>query len=336
MTEKIMEGIYRIEAPLPGNPLRSINSYLILGSDRNLLIDTGFSHQACRNAIVEGFRQIGAQISDTDIFLTHLHADHSGLAAELAGNGGKIYCSEQDGSIVNLLASQEYWDEMDVVFSRHGMPDMEEDPVKGIHPGKLFGGKERIDFSFVKDGDIIRLGKYCLRCVLTPGHTPGHMCLYDEQEQLLFSGDHILGDITPVISVERGMERPLSLYLDSLERIGRLEIKTILTGHRGSIQKPYQRIEQLKKHHESRAKEIVKILTAAESSMNAYEIAAEMTWKMPKEKWSEISRQQRWFATGEAMAHLLYLQEKGAVSCVLKDNLFRFFIEKTEGPGDAL
>lgn len=332
MVEKIMEGIYRILVPLSGNPLGSLNSYLILAAPgRNLLIDTGFNHPSCRNAILEAFRQLGARFSDTDIFLTHLHADHSGLAAELAEEETKIYCSEQDGRIINLFASQAYWEDMSAVFSKHGMPDIEQDKKKEAHPGKLFGGRKEINFTFVKDNDMICVGKHRLRCVWTPGHSPGHMCLYDEKEKLLFSGDHILGDITPVITVEKGMERPLSLYLKSLERVRKLEISNVLTGHRGRLENAYRRIEELQSHHESRLREIIDILTSEKRPMNAYEVAAKMAWRVADDKWEDLPRQQRWFATGEAMAHLIYLQENGIASRFFREDRYHYFLGNSTG-----
>lgn len=201
-----MENIYRIEVPLPDNPLKSLNSYLITGKERNLLIDTGFNREECLRAIQEAFEEVNASLSDTDFFITHLHADHSGLVAKLAGDDSKVYCSPADGALVNLLHDPDYWDEMMELFGRHGMPEPEEDVHKGEHPGRKFNGRKNIDFAFVQDGDAISVGDYRFRCIMTPGHTPGHICLYDEEKQILFSGDHILGDITPVISISQAAE----------------------------------------------------------------------------------------------------------------------------------
>ncbi len=51
MTECISEGLYRIPVPLPGNPLRELNSYLLRGRERSLLIDTGFRQEEGRRAL---------------------------------------------------------------------------------------------------------------------------------------------------------------------------------------------------------------------------------------------------------------------------------------------
>ena len=70
--------IYRLEIPLPGNPLRAVNSYVIKGGERNLIIDTGMNREECREAIDAGLRELGIDLEITDLFITHMHADHPG------------------------------------------------------------------------------------------------------------------------------------------------------------------------------------------------------------------------------------------------------------------
>ena len=76
MVTQVAPNLYRIPVPLPGNPLRNLNAYLIRG-DRNLLVDTGFRQEECRTALKAGLAELGVDMADTDIFLTHLHSDHS-------------------------------------------------------------------------------------------------------------------------------------------------------------------------------------------------------------------------------------------------------------------
>ena len=58
MTECISEGLYRIPVPLPGNPLRELNSYLLRGRERSLLIDTGFRQEEGRRALFAGLAEL--------------------------------------------------------------------------------------------------------------------------------------------------------------------------------------------------------------------------------------------------------------------------------------
>ena len=79
MAEQIVEDLWRLDIPLVGNPLKNLNSYLITGQ-RSLLIDTGFRQEPCREAMERQLAEVGVDRDRMDIFLTHLHSDHTGLA----------------------------------------------------------------------------------------------------------------------------------------------------------------------------------------------------------------------------------------------------------------
>ncbi len=83
MAEEIARGLYRLQIPLPENPLKSLNSYVIKGPGRNLIIDTGLNRQECMDAMQAGLKEIGIDLRETDFFITHLHADHFGLVSSL-------------------------------------------------------------------------------------------------------------------------------------------------------------------------------------------------------------------------------------------------------------
>ena len=88
------------------NPLKCLNSYVILDERRSLVIDTGFRMPECREALTAGLAELGVDMRRADIFLTHLHSDHSGLASELASPGSKIYITREDGRRIDeILAS---------------------------------------------------------------------------------------------------------------------------------------------------------------------------------------------------------------------------------------
>lgn len=59
MTEFILPGLYRIPVPLPGNPLKELNAYVLRGEERSVLIDTGFRQQECRKALFAGLEELG-------------------------------------------------------------------------------------------------------------------------------------------------------------------------------------------------------------------------------------------------------------------------------------
>ncbi len=311
MVEEILSGLYRIEVPLPKNPLKVLNSYVIKADGRSLIIDTGMNREECRSVILSGLEELKVDLNRTDFFITHMHADHSGLVSTLATGTSKVYAGQPDADIINHAAENSSWEKQTDYARRNGFPEDELQKAIENHPGRKYGVGRRIDFQIMKDGDPMSIGDYSFRCIKTPGHTRGHLCLYEPAKRLFISGDHILFDITPNISSWTDETNPLDDYLASLDRVYDLDVALTLPGHR-SISKNFKgRIEELKHHHQVRADEVLSILKTGKQ--NAYEVASQMTWDMSYKYWSQFPPSQKWFATGEAVAHLKYLEEEGRV-----------------------
>ncbi|MDR2157338.1 MAG: MBL fold metallo-hydrolase [Clostridiales Family XIII bacterium] len=308
-------GVYRILVPLPKNPLRFLNAYLIRGDaahgGRNLLIDTGFNRPECETVLRGALKALNADPGGTDIFVTHLHSDHCGLMKKMASAGSRIYCSKADGDLINYATTPAYWEELDGIYAHYGYPSRGKTNMEN-HPGWEYNVREKVNFIPVDEGQTMEYGGYTLRSVWTPGHTPGHMCLYDGSKQLLFCADHVLDDITPNITVEVGMDNPLRLYLDSLGKVETLDVRTALTGHRRSPDSFRKRIAELRAHHIARLEELIGILGTR--AMNAYEAAAAMHWDVSFDRWEDFPLSQKWFAAGEAIAHLQYLYGEGRIN----------------------
>lgn len=316
---EVLQNIFLIEVPLPRNPLKALNAYVMKGPQRNLIIDTGMNREECRSVMFKALDELKIDLNKTDFFLTHMHADHSGLISALATATSSIYCSGPDADIINNMDS---WDRVLYAAGQNGFPREELQDALHKHPGYKYSSSGHINFSIVKDGDPISIGDYNFRCVATPGHTEGHMCLYDQRAGILVSGDHILDDITPNISQHSDDEGSLSNYLASLDKVYQLDVGLTLPGHRKLIKDHKARIVELRQHHQLRLAEVVDILERA--SGDAYSVAAQMKWDINCASWQQFPTPQKWFATGEAIAHLMYLEEKGQVKREIKDQIYVF------------
>ncbi len=319
MLVKVAKNIYKKIAPLPKNPLKEINVYIITG-ERNLVIDTGFNRKECEESLKEAFEQLG--IEKADLLITHLHADHCGLASRFQDAGSKIYASKTDARIINGVLGEKYWNDIEDIFIKYGFPKASEGKNTDHHPGRKYCNEEEIDFTYVKEGDVLEYGGYKLKVIETPGHTAGHISLYDEEGKILFCGDHILGDITPNICIEVNADNPLKSYFNSLENVRKLDVKLLLTAHRKMVNNMYDRIEELYKHHNERLSEVFKILGNEEK--NAYIVAQDMSWSISCKSWNDFPLPQKWFATGEAIAHLQYLYFEGKIKRKEKDGIYYF------------
>jgi glyoxylase-like metal-dependent hydrolase (beta-lactamase superfamily II) len=309
MCEEILPDLFRIKIPLPASPLKYLNAYVIKDAERGLIIDTGLNRQECLAAMQAGLNQLGVSLRDADIFITHLHADHFGLVNKLAGDSTVIYFSRPDKEIIE---SWEGFEPMIAFAGRNGFPEAEMRAAVDQHPATKYGSDWVPELSILEDGDEIHYGKYRFNCVATPGHTMGHICLYEPEQKILVAGDHILVDITPNIQCWSDEQNPLKFYLASLDKVYRLEVDLVLPGHRRLIQNHRNRIAELKRHHRARLGEVLTILE--QGPLNAFQIASQMHWDIDCESWGQFPVAQKWFATGEALSHLRYLEEEGKIT----------------------
>jgi glyoxylase-like metal-dependent hydrolase (beta-lactamase superfamily II) len=194
---------------------------------------------------------------------------------------------------------------------RDGFSEEERAVSLGMNPAAHNNERARFPIVAVEEGRRLDLGGVRLHTICTPGHTPGHMCLYIEEDGILFTGDHVLFDITPNITDWRGMEDALGAYMDSLLKIRSMDVRRAFPAHRegGDFA---ARVDELIRHHEARLEEAHNVVSNADGQ-TCYEIASKMMWKISCNDWNAFPPAQKFFAVGEARSHLRHLAIQGAV-----------------------
>ncbi len=273
-------------------------------------------------ALGSGLKECGVDSRQADFFITHMHADHAGLVSTLAGEGARIYFGRADAEIMRSTAP-EHWEKQIDFARKRGFPGEELDRAIGSHPGRRYSPNTSLNLCVSKDGDTISIGDYLFECIETPGHTEGHICLYEPSKKIFVCGDHILVDITPNITLSSEERNPLKEYLMSLDKVYDLDVELVLPGHRSIFRNQKERIRELKQHHQTRLKESISIL--GKGKQNAFQVASQMTWDIGYKSWDLFPPAQKWFAFGEALAHLKYLEEEGKVGREMEGQGLVFF-----------
>lgn len=320
--EAIADDIFKIEVDLPKTPLRITNSYLIRGPERSLLIDTGFNHPVSRAALLAGLAELRVDMDRTDIFVTHLHSDHAGLIHLIATPSTRIFMSEADGKIVAGGRESDFWERFREFYRFTGL--YAGGHVRGVedHPGYAYAPPASDRIEFVPSGHVVAAGRRSLRTVLAKGHTRGHLCLYEPEERILFSGDHVLGKITPNITQMSFDHDALGEYLDSLELVAGLGAKIAYPGHRVPIADLPGRVCELRRHHERRLEEVMDIV--GDGGPDTVEVTRRMRWSLTIENWDDYPPAQKLFSAGEALAHLHYLTLRGRLRMSWDDGVVHF------------
>lgn len=314
--------IYRIEVTLPHNPLQYLNSYVIKGKTRNLVIDTGFNLPICRSDLCGGLQALQVDLRRTDLFLTHLHADHTGLVHLFSQAGCPIYMQGDDYDFLAAAESGEVWRNAEERFMREGMPATDIQ-TQFSNYARAYSPRVAVRVHRVHHGQRLRLADEEWYVIHTPGHTKGQCCLYLPQQEILFTSDHILFDITPNIQIWSNMSNALEEYLKSLQALRDLPVAAALPGHRKGRASIKERIQELRRHHGQRLEEVMRLIRLYPGS-TAFDIAGQMAWSMRGLSWSAFPPTQKWFALGEALAHIEYLVQHGEIRKIKDSRQYRY------------
>ncbi|MEU6867009.1 MBL fold metallo-hydrolase [Streptomyces sp. NPDC046876] len=321
-------GVRGIKVPIPDNPLGHTLVH-VLDTDRGpVLIDTGWDDPRSWDALTAGLSALGTAVGEVHgVVITHHHPDHHGLSGKVReASGAWIAMHAADTEVVLRTRSAEpavWLDYMSGKLAAAGAPEEHIAPLRAARAGgrlrTLPGLRAAVPDREIVPGELLPLVGRRLRAVWTPGHTPGHVCLHLEERHpanlpgngRLFSGDHLLPGISPHIGLYEDPEDtragdPLGDYLDSLERIGRLEPAEVLPAHQHAFTDAPARVRELLRHHEERLAGLRELLAA--EPLTPWGLAERMQWNRP---WEQIPYGSRNIAVSEAEAHLRRLVKQG-------------------------
>lgn len=224
--EAIAPGIRRVVAENPGPfTLHGTGTYII-GEGNVAVIDPGPADSAHIDALLKGL----AGETITHVLVTHTHMDHSPGCALL----------------------REHTDAPTYAYGPHGAGKLE----SGVQVEE--GGDMEFDPDVkVRDGDIIEGDGWSVECVYTPGHTSNHICFQYREQKALFTGDHVMGWSTSIISPPDG---DMGDYLQSLDKLLTRDDAIYWPTHGPSIEAPKSFVEKFIEHRQEREDQITECL----------------------------------------------------------------------------
>ncbi|UCH31529.1 MAG: MBL fold metallo-hydrolase [Candidatus Bathyarchaeota archaeon] len=318
MVNQIFPNIFEIKIPLPHSPLGHLNSYLIRSKGRNLLIDTGLNFSQSYKSLVKGLSEAEVKPEQLhEILLTHFHVDHVGLIPRIkaASKEARLLIHSTEFTLSKIIVEDEYYLRGIADFlGSNGAPSSIATKLHRFHPA-FFTPQAYVELAGsatpVADGQEISIGDYSFQVLWTPGHSPGHICLYEPTMKILFSGDHLLPSITSHVSQYIEDMDPLNDYLASLTKIEKLDVDEVLPAHENKFSHYRERITQLREHHKHRLIEIKNHLKT--ESLTAYSLASRIPWDVNYGSWEEFPPFQKYLALGETLAHLKVLEQRCSV-----------------------
>jgi glyoxylase-like metal-dependent hydrolase (beta-lactamase superfamily II) len=303
---EVAGGVFELRLPIPFED-GLVNVFLFADGDDVDLLDCGMNSEESVTAIREALAQLGARRL-RKLVVTHIHPDHYGAAGIFAGQGlADLYIHRLEVPLVHprYVELEQLVKEVHTYLLVNGV---------GADDAAVLSNSQRALSQVVKtaepsvqlDGaELLTMGRRRLRVEWTPGHSPGHICMYDRQDGLLFAGDHMLPELSPNIGLHpQSTPDPLHEYLDGLRRMAAYQPLLVLPAHGRPFTDAPARVKVLEAHHRRRLGQIVEIV--GRGTRSGWEVALEL-WG-PRQNLYE-----KRLALQEALAHLQALAVDGRV-----------------------
>lgn len=328
MPTQVLNGLYQIVVPTPFK-VGPVNCYVTTTAPITL-IDTGTKWDESRRAVQTELAELGLKTEDVQrILITHAHADHYGLAAEIVrASGAEVWTHRHNQAM--LEAYETIRAQRDAFYmqlmTEAGVPlEQRQRVADSRRGGNRYAEGVQIDRT-LEESDEIELADRAWRVYHTPGHAGGLICLFDPQARVLLSNDHLLRDISsnPVVEPDpEGGPRPHRLvqYIQHMQRMASLEPIVAWTGHGHEIHDVHKTVRQRLHFHERRAQRILDLIGAEERS--AYQIAEPL--------FGRLDGIDAFLALSETIGHLDWLEEQGRIEAVQHDGEIHWW--KSSGHG---
>lgn len=319
---ELAPGVKWLCMPLPFG-LSHINLYLLKDGDGWLAIDAGMKGDVGR----ETWRRVIVEHLDglplTGLLVTHLHPDHIGLAGWLVAEYGcKFFMSFSEYYMARTFetqagAARDEW--RDGYYARElGLPEEIVTELSGSAGG--YGDYiEPVPYRFIRlsERDELQVGDYRWRVIIGRGHSPEHICLYNEPLNMLIAGDQALPKVSANVGVI-GTEpeaNPMHDWLASMAKLRHLpQDVLVLPAHNAPYYGLLARLAEIESYQFER---LSAALLALKQPLSAYEL-------MPVLYKKTLRGEQLMMAVGECLAHIRYLQAEGKIKRIEQDGSVRY------------
>lgn len=250
--QELLPGLFEIVLYERPNSRNVASLYLVKGApgQRNLLVDSGYGTPYCLEKLLTELAAADVPVDSLDVFLTHKHADHCGLAHELSIRGAHMFMNRtEDRHMYDCLYYRLDHSTENAqlrVLKRTGITE-ERTPLI-YHKFRTFNDHlhddspiwmmtiEAFDYEDIADGQTFDYGDYHFVARHLYGHTFGQMGLMDTDKKLYLIADQVLNHTVPIVGTSHTDEFLLNLYFDSIADLAEHYADwTLLPAHEGQL-----------------------------------------------------------------------------------------------------
>ncbi len=334
MTEAALAGlgVHRLPLPIPfvaaGGP---VNVYVIEADGGGLILfDAGLGSETAQGALQAGFDRLGFRFEDVRrIVVSHGHVDHYGAARWVRerwarhGRGGELPVFAHPRDLMKIDERGPRLRDQHALYGAHFVK-------LGVTPEVLVAlaaagdGSTRLARRLpgvqpIQAGEVIEGRAIRFEVIEMPGHTPGLICLWAPELGVLIPADHLLEKVSPNPIIEldaegRTVHRPLAVYLESLERTRRLDVRLVMPGHGHGFAGHRALIDGLLAFYDKRQRRLLGLLEGGPRT----------GWELCQALFPRAGPADAFLTMSETVANLEVLEDRGAVARVEEAGVWKF------------
>lgn len=306
IVREVAPRIFRVPARLPIPEVGYVNSYVIVGENRSLIVDPGMAHPACSGTLEKAIGDLGLDLTCTDFFITHHHLDHFSAVSRFLSETSDIYISKSEAEFIGRIASGEAESDTAALLEMMGFPERKPMNVVPLFFSSEYSRHRPWPFRFIEEGTVLEgLGRR-FTCFVDSGHSIAHSCLFEPILGVLISGDQITAGIQFLLD----RKDPLADQLQYLSRLGELDVQLALPGHGRPFKNHRKRIDLLLVHHRERTEAVYGVL--GKKPKDAYEATLELDRFLPDlDRLDLLPPDRKFIRTRHTFAYLQHLSARG-------------------------
>ena len=307
--ESLAPGIRVLQVAMPGGHIPYSLCYLIEDAHGDVhLVDPGWSSDENWSSLERALAASGHRLDDVaTVSVTHLHPDHLGMADRVrAASGAVLALHEREQAALETMAGRAPAEPPEHRFDLWGVP------AERLAELDLTSGRPAMSAQLpadvlLRDGELLDIPGRAIQVVLTPGHTPGHICLVDADDGLIFTGDQVLPTIHPGLGLGgETATSPIADYLGSLERIAAYDDLQVCPGHEYIFHGLAARSATTAEHHLRRSREVAERLRI-DGDPTVWQVASELTWTAG---WANLNGFYLLSALAQTAMHVVFVQSE--------------------------
>lgn len=334
IVKNVAENIYRIKSSWDSPKIRASNLYLIHGQPRSLLVDAGFCNRASREHVTRVLHHLRIPWENLDVFVTHNHPDHAGLAKWLSEQGAQILMKQEETQscpIGNLYYAKPHEQVSPLLLSYGFSPKH----IQSLIQRTFLPDYQYQDYPWtgypvtdVQEGEHLAYGGYDFEVISLAGHTQHQMGLVERSHKWLFSSDTLSKRQVLILASLRPGAELLHLHLQTLDRfVQEFSDYWVVPGHYNPFYGTKKAVQNTKRYFVHMLQKVADVLANSDRALTLAQVI-QQAFRYEPQAFVQEELLKTHFRLANTLSCLDELVRRGVVQVWQSDGMWYWWVRR--------